>query len=166
MTRRKFLTRSVSLATRETTRSRAQSRSESLAVALLLGTILCAAPRAGWSAEDKPSLALEGKLRNLAATGPVLRTDGKDYPLAARTTYLFHTLEDKRLSNREVRLEGAMRPDGHFEVSHIFTVRDRKVYKIRYFCEVCNIEALEPGDCVCCQQPTELQEIPLGEEKK
>jgi hypothetical protein len=32
---------------------------------------------------------------------------------------------------------------------------------VRYFCEVCNVEALEPGDCVCCQAPTELQEVPV-----
>lgn len=94
---------------------------------------------------------------------PILRVAKKDTNLTARTTYLYHTLQDQRLANREVRLEGTAKPDGTFEVSKLYTVRDGKLYRVRYYCEVCNIEALEPGNCVCCQQPTELQEIPVAE---
>jgi len=108
---------------------------------------------------------LNGKLVTLPGTGLVLRTAKKDYPLSARTTYLFHTLQDKRLATRQVRLEGTKKPDGTFEVAKLFTVRNGKLYRVRYYCEVCNIEALEPGNCVCCQQPTELQEIPVEESK-
>ncbi len=117
-------------------------------------------------AEAKAPLALEGKLVSVGGAGPTLRSAKKDYPLAARTSYLFHTLQDKRLLGREVRLEGTTRSDGTFEVERLYTVRAGKLYKVRYFCEVCNIEALEPGDCVCCQQPTELQEIPVAEPPK
>ncbi len=106
-----------------------------------------------------------GKLVTLEGTGLVLRTGKKELKLSARTSYLFHTLQDKRLANREVRLEGTTEPDGTFEVSKLFTLRDGKLYRVRYYCEVCNIEALEPGNCVCCQQPTELQEIPVNEPK-
>jgi hypothetical protein len=102
---------------------------------------------------------LEGKLVSVPGEGPVLRIHEKDQPLSATTTYLFHTLLDKRLGNREVRLEGTMKADGTFEVERLYTVRNGKLYRVRYFCKVCNIEAVEPGDCVCCQQPTELQEI-------
>ena len=91
---------------------------------------------------------------------------GKDQPLSATTTYLLHTLSDKRLANREVRLEGTMKADGTFEAERLYTVRDGKLYRVRYFCKVCNIEALEAGDCVCCQHPTELQEIPVTDEAK
>ena len=108
---------------------------------------------------------LNGKLVTLPGTGLVLRTAKKDYPLSARTTYLFHTLQDKRLASRQVRLEGTKKPDGTFEVAKLFTVRNGKLYRVRYYCEVCNIEALEPGNCVCCQQPTELQEIPVEDSK-
>jgi hypothetical protein len=90
----------------------------------------------------------------------------KDQPLSATTTYLFHTLLDKRLANREVRLEGTVKADGTFEVERLYTVRNGKLYRVRYFCKVCNLEALEPGDCVCCQQPTELQEIPVTDDIK
>lgn len=111
-------------------------------------------------------LALQGRLASRPGADLTLKTRKKDYPLAGKSAYLLHTLQDKRLLNRELRLEGTTRPDGRFEVSRVYTVRDGKLYKVRYFCEVCNIEALEPGPCVCCQQPTELQEIPLTEAKK
>jgi len=110
--------------------------------------------------------ALEGKLLSVPGEGPVLRIHEKDQPLSATTTYLFHTLLDKRLANREVRVEGTTKADGTFEVERLYTVRNGKLYRVRYFCKVCNIEALEPGDCICCQQPTELQEIPVTEDTK
>jgi len=86
---------------------------------------------------------------------------GKDQPLSGYTPYVYHTLQDKRLANREVRLEGVMKADGTFQVERLYTVKDGRLYRVRYFCKICNIEALEPGNCVCCQQPTELQEIPV-----
>ena len=107
--------------------------------------------------------ALEGKLLSLPGEGPVLQIHGKDQPLSAATTYLFHTLLDKRLANREVRLEGTMKADGTFEAERLFTIKDGKLYRVRYFCKVCNLEALEPGDCICCQRPTELEEIPVAD---
>ena len=107
--------------------------------------------------------ALEGKLVSLPGRPLSLRTQGKDVPLAAKETFLLHTLEDQRLENRQVRLEGTMKPDGRFEVAHLYTLRDGKLYRVRYYCEICNIAALEPGPCVCCQRPTGLQEIPVSE---
>lgn len=107
--------------------------------------------------------ALEGKLLSVPGNGPVLRAHDKEIPLGATSTYLLHTLEDQRLANREVRLEGTQKADGRFEVAHLFTLRDGKLYRVRYYCNVCNIAALEPGRCVCCQRPTELQEIPVSQ---
>ncbi len=112
--------------------------------------------------ETRHLASLEGKLLSIPGQGPVLRMHEKDQPLSATTTYLFHTLQDKRLANREVRVEGTGKAEGIFEVERLYTVRDGKLYRVRYFCKVCNIEALEAGDCVCCQHPTELQEIPAG----
>ena len=115
----------------------------------------------------QPHLAvLEGRLLSTAADCPLVRINGKEQPLSAYTTYLYHTLQDKRLANREVRLEGTMQGDGTFQVERLYTVKDGRLYRVRYFCKVCNIEALEPGNCVCCQQPTELQEIPATSDPK
>ena len=136
-----------------------------------LGLLVCAAALAASPLRAAPGgarhlAALEGKLLSVPGQGPALQIHGKDQPLSATTTYLFHTLLDKRLFGREVRLEGTMKADGTFEVERLYTVRNGKLYRVRYFCKVCNLEALEPGDCVCCQQPTELQEIPVTEDTK
>ena len=131
--------------------------------AAVLLFVVCAAAQA--RAATTPQ-SVEGKLGFVAGTGPVLEAGGKTITLSARNPYLFHTLGDDRLRNREVRLEGTKLPDGSFQVERILTVRDGKFYRIRYFCETCNIESLEPGICVCCQQPTELQEIPLDKNDK
>jgi hypothetical protein len=134
-----------------------------IALGLLVWTAALAAfPLCAAQGAARHLAALEGKLFSIPEEGPVLQLHGKDQPLSATTTYLFHTLLDKRLANREVRVEGTMKADGTFEVERLYTVRNGKLYRVRYFCKVCNIEALEPGDCVCCQQPTELQEIPVS----
>lgn len=110
----------------------------------------------------KPLTVLQGQLTLLPGNQPAVKVGGKVTPLAAEYAYLLHTLQDKRLAGREVRLEGSMKPDGTFDAAKLFTVRDGKLFRVRYYCEVCNIEAEQPGKCVCCQQPTELQEIPVG----
>ena len=132
---------------------------------LLMAIIVLAQAGFAQAHPSDPLPFLTGKLETIPGTGLVLQTAKKNYPLTARTTYLFHTLQDKRLANRQVRLEGTKKPDGTFEVAKLFTVHNGKLYRVRYFCEICNIEALEPGNCVCCQQPTELQEIPVDESK-
>ncbi len=125
---------------------------------VLAALILAPSPLA---ARPKPLPALEGKLIDLPGKGPFLRMPDKVQPLSATTPYLFHTLEDKRLAGREVRVEGRPQADGTFQVEWLYTIRNGKLFRVRYYCKTCNIVALEPGNCVCCQQPTELQEIPV-----
>ncbi len=125
-----------------------------------LAYCLLAPPHRAQAAEPK-SVTLQGKLVNTPGPAPVLKTKDKVLPLSGRTDWLLHTLQDKRLADREIRVEGEWQPDGTLKVNHFFTLRNGKLFRVRYFCEICNIEALEPGDCVCCQQPTELQEIPV-----
>ncbi len=106
---------------------------------------------------------LEGKLALQPPSQPVLVTAQKRYPLTASSRDLLRTLQDARLRHRQVRLAGTFEASGAFRVKSIFTLHDGQVYRIRYFCETCNIAALGPGRCVCCQQPTELQEYPAAE---
>ncbi|HET9177003.1 MAG TPA: hypothetical protein VFQ24_01440 [Terriglobia bacterium] len=105
---------------------------------------------------------LQGKLLFLQGSGPVVKTATKQIPLAGRYDYIFRTLEDQRLRNDDVRLKGEYQADGNFRVDNIFTVHNGEVYRVRYYCETCNIVGQGPGNCVCCQQPTELQEIPVN----
>jgi len=143
---------------------RRELKAHRLIALLAVASLVFAIPGLGVQTGDaKPQLPIEGKLVQLPGTGPVLQVKGKDFDLSARTTWLFHTLQDKRLANREIRVEGEWQPDGTLKVNHFFTVHNGRLFRVRYFCEVCNIEALEPGNCVCCQQPTEMQEIPVNE---
>lgn len=119
-------------------------------------------------AADTPNTlqTLEGKLVNAQGTCPLLKTATKSIPLAGRYDYIFRTLEDKRLRNDDVRLEGKYLADGNFQVETIYTVHHGELYRVRYYCETCNIVGLGPGKCVCCQQPTELQEVPVNRNDK
>lgn len=117
------------------------------------------------AAQNKAPAALEGTLLATGSACPILKTHGKERGLSATTPYLFHTLEDKRLDGRVVRVEGTEKSDGSFEVQWLYTIQKGKLFRVRYYCQVCNIVALEPGPCVCCQQPTELQEIPVEESR-
>jgi hypothetical protein len=131
---------------------------------LVLAGLLAVASAAG--AQVSAEHFLQGKLAFEMGTGPVLETAEKTVTLSARNSYLFHTLGDPRLRNKEVRLEGTRLPDGSFQVETILTLHHGDLYRVRYYCETCNIVALEPGPCVCCQQPVELQEIPLDKNDK
>jgi hypothetical protein len=113
-----------------------------------------------WAAQAKPLSVLEGKLLTTRGDCPLLKINGREQGLSANTPYLLATLQDKRLDGRDVRLEGIAKPDGSFEVNWLYTVHNGRLFRVRYFCATCNIVALGPGNCVCCQQPTELQEIP------
>ena len=124
------------------------------ALASLLSTSL-------WAAQAKPLAVLQGTLETTRGDCPLLKLNDREQALSANTPYLLHTMQDKRLEGREVRLEGTAKPDGTFEVQWLYTIHNGKLFRVRYFCATCNIVALEPGNCVCCQQPTELQEIPV-----
>lgn len=134
-----------------------------LAVALVAATLTF--PSLSEAPTEKIS-ALEGKLVATAEKCPMLKLPDREVPLSATTPYLLDTLQDKRLDNFEVRVEGAPQPDGSFEVKWLFTIHKGKLFRVRYFCAVCNIVGLGPGNCVCCQQPTELQEIPVNDTDK
>jgi len=126
---------------------------------------ICAAPARAADTQNSQQ-TLQGKLLFIQGTGPVVKTAKKQVPLAGRYEYIFKTLEDKRLRNDEVRLKGEFQKDGNFRVDNIFTIHHGEVYRVRYFCETCNIVGLGPGRCVCCQQPTELQEVPVNKKDK
>jgi hypothetical protein len=133
-----------------------------LALGMLAVAFCFASPSALASqAADAKMQFIEGRVVQESMLGPVLKTATKEYPLTSEMNYLIRTLQDPRLAKSELRLEGTLDANGHFSVERILSVHEGKVYCVRYFCETCNIEGLGPGRCVCCQQPTELQEVPL-----
>jgi hypothetical protein len=132
-------------------------------LAVILASLLASSL---WAEQSKPLTVLKGELLTTRGDCPLLKTPDRELALSANTPYLLHTMQDKRLDGREVRLEGTAQPDGSFEVQWLYTIHDGQLFRVRYFCATCNIVALEPGNCVCCQQPTELQEIPEEKSKK
>ena len=69
-------------------------------------------------------------------------------------------LRDPRLAGREWVFEGKFAADGSFTIYKLFTLKEGKRHRVTYYCEVCHIYTHEPGRCMCCQDETELREIP------
>lgn len=130
---------------------------------ILAVAITCAARgQTGASSTVGASLVtIRGALSALPGKGPALVMPQKEYVLSGQSPYILHVLEDKRLLNQELQLEGTPGPNGTFAVSRLYAVRNGKLYKIQYYCDVCNIIYVQPGHCYCCGRETVLQEVPL-----
>ncbi|MGH9405832.1 MAG: hypothetical protein ACRD3D_08365 [Terriglobia bacterium] len=107
-------------------------------------------------------MTIRGVLGTKAGKGPILRAGQREYILQGQSPYLLHVLEDKRLANQELQLQGTTGGGGAFVVSRVYAVRNGKLYKIEYYCNVCNITYVQPGHCYCCGRETALQEVPAG----
>lgn len=105
---------------------------------------------------------LRGTLAATQGRGPVLKTPQASYVLAGQSPYLLRVLEDKRLLNQELEVEGSPETGGTFVVDRIYAVRRGQLYKIQYYCDVCNITYVQPGHCYCCGKETKLQEVPVS----
>ena len=129
----------------------------------MVAVLFVAATMQGGSASGQNAQSsLQGKLDNAGGALKVASSGGS-VNVTSENAALLHTLQDSRLNGREVKLEGERKPDGSFDASHLFTLRDGKLFRVRFYCHVCNIPAIQPGNCVCCQRPTELEEIPTDE---
>jgi len=113
-------------------------------------------------APDGEQVLLGGVLQTPGQT-PEFRSDGKVYHLTARSDYILKTLADKRIADRQFRLEGKLQPDGSFEIDRFYTIHQGKLFKVRFYCDTCHITYVEPGKCVCCQGDTELKEVPASD---
>jgi len=132
--------------------------------ALLLGGVAGAQTPRPVVAAHAPTW--QGTLQQTAGAAPKLHTATHDYVLTGQADYTLHTLEDSHLAGATLKVHGRVLPDGRLEVARFFVVRAGKLYKVRYFCETCNIVVYEPGPCPCCQQPLHFQEIPQSEAEK
>ncbi len=105
---------------------------------------------------------LQGTLGALPGNQPTLITTAKRFKLAGQSAYILRTLQDKRLLNQQLQLIGMVGPDGDFVVQKLFAVHNGKLYRIQYYCSVCNITYVQPGHCYCCGRETKLQEVPVS----
>jgi hypothetical protein len=87
--------------------------------------------------------------------------DAKYYTLL-RTKFSEALFADARFREKELLLKGRIFPNSQiFETMTIRSIRNGVVHDIYYYCDVCDIQAVAPGPCECCQGPTELVEKPL-----
>ena len=71
-------------------------------------------------------------------------------------------LKDARLQGEELEVVGHFTPPDHFRIGpfhkkSFFVLRNGKRFTVYYWCDVCSIRSYVPGNCECCQQPTELR---------
>ena len=88
-----------------------------------------------------------------------LRTADGTYYTLLRTKLSEGLFVDAELRERELILKGRLFPDSRlFELSNIRSVKAGVIYDVFYRCDVCAIQTLKPGECMCCQDPVVLTE--------
>ena len=164
---------------------------EGAGVGLVIWTLLAAAPALvhhplalaadSKSGEAAPPVELRGRVVCLAEemhelyqvelpTGhPHLygfkTADGKYFTLL-RNKYSEGLFVDQRLREKELILKGRTFPKTQlFESSVMRSVKNGVTNDVYYFCVICSIKAVGPGQCECCQDPVELVEWPLDSAK-
>ncbi|HEX5482206.1 MAG TPA: hypothetical protein VFZ08_06225 [Terriglobia bacterium] len=136
-----------------------------LAAAFACLLAFAAVPILASPAPPKPQsslVILRGTLSSVSGKNPVLTANGKEYTLAGQSSYILRTLQDKRLLNHELQVVGTQGPNGDFVVQRMYDIHNGKLYKIQYYCEVCNITYVQPGHCYCCGRETKLKEVPAN----
>jgi hypothetical protein len=92
----------------------------------------------------------------------VKTADGRYYTLL-RTKLSEGLFVDGELRQRELILKGRLFPGAQvFEMSTIRSVKDGVVHDVFYWCDICAIKTLKPGECMCCQDPVVLKEVRAG----
>jgi hypothetical protein len=125
-----------------------------LAAALLAGT-----PAATTSSTTEQ--VLHGKIRQERGKPPMIVTAEKKAYTVTGDDFTKAQMGDSRLNGREIEVGGHFTSATNFEAARLYTLKNGKRYEITYWCDVCSIRTHMPGRCMCCQGPTELQELPV-----
>jgi len=128
---------------------------------LLCALMLLVGPAVAHAADasDAP-VVLTGRFVIQPDKGAAVEVRGRMVRLSSKDDALAGILEDTRLVGKEVRASGRWREkDRRLEVEKLQTMHNGKPHEIAYYCDICNVWAVKPGPCVCCQQPVELREL-------
>src|SRR5690349_8033951 len=68
---------------------------------------------------------------------------------------LARIFEDPRVRERDLAVRAREAAAHALEIIKVFSVRDGQVYDLRYYCDVCHINAYVPGPCPCCGREME-----------
>lgn len=69
---------------------------------------------------------------------------------------------DPQVRQKELLLQGRVFPGSMvLDVARIRSVRNGVVHDLFYYCDICAIETVAPGPCLCCREPVYLVEKPI-----
>jgi hypothetical protein len=109
-------------------------------------------------------VVLEGRVAPAPGSGTNLlfKADGGAIYSLLRTAPAEALFLDTDLHSKVLLLKGKVVPDKRtFEVTgNLHSVKDGKVHKLYYYCDVCSITSTIPGLCQCCREPVKLVEEP------
>lgn len=84
--------------------------------------------------------------------------EGKYYTLL-RSKLSEGLFVDERLRQKELIIKGRAFP-GTLIIAPVYlrSVKEGRIFDVYYYCDICAIKTLDPGECMCCQGPVELVE--------
>jgi hypothetical protein len=127
-----------------------------------LATSASAQPAA--TAAPGPEIELRGKLVRPPGNTNALSfktAEGRSFPLL-RTKLSEALFVDARILPKDLQLKGRVTATNSFDVTVIRTVKNGAVYDLYYWCNICSVQQVAPGECVCCREDVELVEVALG----
>lgn len=126
----------------------------------LASACLAEAPSPG-AAENAAENKIRGKLTRRDGLPPAIELPDHRLVAVDGDEPTRGILNDKRLAGADLEAAGHFTGPGNFVVDPIHTkalhvYKDGKRRSISYWCSTCSIRTYTPGNCVCCQQETEL----------
>lgn len=132
-----------------------------LSAITFLVALLASLPLADAASAAPAAASIRGRIAPAAEDRPLqlVTAGGRAFDLIVDES-LQRTMRDPQLAERTWEALGRETADGRFEVDRAFTVKNGRRHRVTYYCEICHITTHEPGRCMCCQEETELREIP------
>ncbi len=94
----------------------------------------------------------------LRVSGDLAPNELRYYSLL-RTDFSKALFEDPRYRKEELVLSGRVFPrTALIDVTRFRWIREGELRDVYYWCEVCSIKTLDPGECACCQGEVEFRE--------
>ena len=92
-----------------------------------------------------------------------VKTEDSEYYTLLRTSLAEALFVDERLRKKDLVIKGRVFPKTQLlEVTRFSSIKDGVIHELYYYCDICYIRAVAPGNCDCCQAPVVLIEKPLN----
>jgi hypothetical protein len=87
------------------------------------------------------------------------RTEQGEYFTLLETKLSVALFKDPLLKSRQLLLKGRVYPGSRiFDVTLIRSLKNKRIHDVYYWCDICSIKSVVPGECMCCQEEVEFQE--------